>query len=125
MFAAWPAKIFSITEPSEAIQALFGQREITESSQIEIIMPPGAENGAIVPITIKTDLSEVQSISLIAEKNPIALLGQFTFNGKGVGGYLRSRIKLAESSHVMVVVEAGCQLYTTKQYIEVLKGGCD
>lgn len=125
VFAAWPAKVFSITKPDETIQELFGERVITTTNQIDIQMPPGAENGAIVPITIKTYLSNVQSISLIAEKNPIALLGQFTFKGKGSGEYLRSRIKLAESSHVIVVIEANCQLYTAKQYIEVLKGGCD
>ncbi len=124
-FAAWPKKVFSLESPNEALIELFGVRRITASNRISIEMPPGAENGAIIPITVKTGLENVKSISLIAEKNPIALLGQFTFRGKGNGEYLRSRIKLAKSSHVIVVVESDCELYTAKQYIEVLKGGCD
>ncbi len=123
--AAWPKKAFSSEEPQDAIRALFGDRTITESDRIHIDMPRGAENGAIVPITVRTDLKNVQSISLIAEKNPIALLAQFSFNGKGRGDYLRTRIKLAKSSHVFVIVEAGGELCSAKRYIEVLKGGCD
>ncbi len=125
VFAKWPESVFSKKHPEEALAELFGDREITQTDKIVIEMPPGAENGAIVPIIIKTDLKNVQSISLLAEKNPVALLAQFTFSSKGRGEYLRTRIKLAKSSHVIVVVEADGQLCTNKKYIEVLKGGCD
>ncbi len=125
VFAEWPETVFSIEHPEDALKELFGDRSISETDKIVIEMPPGAENGAIVPITIKTDLDNVQTISLIAEKNPVALLAQFSFSGKGHGEYLRTRIKLAKSSHVVVVVEADDELCTAKAYIEVLKGGCD
>ena len=125
VFAEWPEPVFSIENPDDAIAELFGDRTITETDKIVIEMPPGAENGAIVPIVVKIDLKNFQSISLIAEKNPVALLAQFSFSGKGSGEYLRTRIKLAKSSHVIVVVEADGELCTAKQYIEVLKGGCD
>jgi len=125
VFAEWPETAFSIENPDEAMAELFGDRAIKETDKIIIEMPSGAENGAIVPITIKTDLKNVKTISLIAEKNPVALLAQFSFSGIGNGEYLRTRIKLAKSSNVIVVVEADCELCTTKKYIEVLKGGCD
>ena len=125
VFAEWPTSAFEKDNPDDALAELFGDRTITETDRIVIEMPPGAENGAIVPITIKTDLEDVQTISLIAEKNPVALLTQFSFSGKGQGDYLRTRIKLAKSSHVIVVVEAGGELCVAKRYIEVLKGGCD
>ncbi len=124
-FAEWPETVFSIEHPEDALKELFGDRSVLETDKIVIEMPPGAENGAIVPITIKTDLENVQTISLIAEKNPVALLAQFSFSGKGNGEYLRTRIKLAKSSHVIAVVEADGELCTAKEYIEVLKGGCD
>ena len=124
-FAKWPASTFSYDNPEDAIRDLFGDRKIRPTDKIRIEMPPGAENGAIVPITVKTDLKNIQSISLIAEKNPVALLAQFSFSGKGSGEYLRTRIKLAKSSHVIVIVAAGGQLCSNKKYIEVLKGGCD
>jgi len=123
--AKWPILAFSAANPEETLNELFGDRAITETDKIKIEMPPGAENGAIVPITINVDLENIQSISLIAEKNPVALLGQFSFNGKGCGKYLKTRIKLAKSSHVIVVVDTGGALCSSKKYIEVLKGGCD
>ena len=125
VFAEWPESAFEKEKPEDALAALFGDRKITDTDRIVIEMPPGAENGAIVPITIKTDLENVQTISLVAEKNPVALLAQFSFSGKGNGEYLRTRIKLAKSSQVIVVVEADGQLCMNKKYIEVLKGGCD
>ena len=118
-FAEWPESTFSKDNPEDAMTELFGGRTIMETDKIVIEMPPGAENGAIVPITIKTDLENVQTISLVAEKNPIALLAQFSFSGKGNGEYLRTRIKLAKSSQVIVVVEADGQLCMNKKYIEV------
>lgn len=123
--AEWPGSVFEKDNPDDALAAMFGDRPITESDRIQIDMPPGAENGAIVPITVKTDLQGVQSISLIAEKNPVALLAQIRFSGKGKGDYFRTRIKLAKSSHVIVVVEADGELCMNQRYIEVLKGGCD
>ena len=125
VFAEWPESAFSKEHPDEALAELFGDRNIMETDKILIEMPPGAENGAIVPITIKIDLENVQTISLIAEKNPVSLLAQFSYKGQGNGDYLRTRIKLAKSSHVVVVVEADGQLCMNKKYIEVLKGGCD
>lgn len=125
VLAEWPAEAFAKDKPEEALAVLFKGREIRETDRITIEMPPGAENGAIVPLTVRTDLPEVSVITLIAEKNPVSLLGQFRFTGKGKGDYLRTRIKLAKSSHLIVVVESGGELCTARRYIEVLKGGCD
>ena len=125
VLAKWPESVFSLKCPDAALAELFGDRPITETDKIIIEMPPGAENGAIVPLVIKTNLENVRTITLVAEKNPVALLAQFSFSGKGSGEYLRTRIKLAKSSHVIVVVETDETLYRAKKYIEVLKGGCD
>lgn len=125
VFAEWPESVFSIESPDDTLVELFGDKTITETDKIKIEMPPGAENGAIVPITINIDLENIQTISLIAEKNPVALLAQFSFRGKGNGNYLRTRIKLAKSSNVLVVVDADGMLCSSRKYIEVLKGGCD
>ncbi len=121
----WPVEWFSRTTPNDALCAVFGDREIMVSNQILIDMPLGAENGAIVPVTITTDLPSVQSISLIGDKNPISLISQFRFAGQARGDYLRTRIKLAGSSNLIVVVESDGALLSARRHIEVLKGGCD
>lgn len=123
--AEWPEKAFLKESPDSALTELFGDRPIKKTDKIIIEMPPGAENGAIVPVTVKIDLDNVQSITLLAEKNPVSLLAQFFFHEKGKGDFLKTRIKLAKSSNVIVVVEADGMLCSAEKYIEVLKGGCD
>lgn len=121
----WPANWFQESALGSSMQSVFGDRSIQNSDQIVVDMPPGAENGAIISLTVKTDLPDVQSITVFGEKNPVPLIGQFRFMQNGRGQYLRTRIKLAKSSEVIVVVESADKLYQHTQYIEVLKGGCD
>ncbi|MFK8069185.1 MAG: thiosulfate oxidation carrier protein SoxY [Gammaproteobacteria bacterium] len=125
VFAQWPKAAFEKETHTEVLKELFGERSIKKTDKIVIDMPSAAENGAIVPVTIKTDIDNVKTISLLAEKNPIALLAQFSFQGKGRGDFIRTRIKLAKSSNLFVVVETHDQICINQKHIEVLKGGCD
>ncbi len=125
VLAKWPKVAFEKETHTAVLKELFGDCPIKKTDKVVIEMPPGAENGAIVPVTIKTDIENVQRISFLAEKNPIALLARFSFHGKGKGDFLRTRIKLAKSSNVIVVAETKDEIYINQKYIEVLKGGCE
>ena len=56
---------------------LLASDKLTESDRITLKIPEIAENGAVVPVTIKTDLPAVESISLFSEKNAYPLLASF------------------------------------------------
>jgi sulfur-oxidizing protein SoxY len=53
--------------------------------------------GAVVPVKIHTDLDKVESINLIAEKNPVPLVASFKLATGVVNPFIATRIKLAQS----------------------------
>lgn len=79
VLAEWPAEAFAKDKPEDALAVLFEGRKISETDRIVIEMPPGAENGAIVPLTVRTDLPAVSVITLIAEKIPFHCSGNSDF----------------------------------------------
>ena len=121
---AWPRQAFAAKTAEEAIAALFPGKQVEPSSAIGMKVPALAEDGAVVPLTVQVAMDHVDSISIIGEKNPIPLIAQFELTS-GVEPYISTRIKLAESSHVIVVAAANGRLYSNKKHVDVVVGGCD
>ena len=113
--------------PSQSAQKvldkLFGHAVITPTDRIAIEIVDLAEDGAVVPIQVRAQLECVESVSFIAEKNPTPLIGAFEL-GPNVLPAIATRIKLAESCHVIAVVKAQGRLYSVSKYVRVIKGGC-
>jgi sulfur-oxidizing protein SoxY len=98
--------------------------EVTEPSDaINIKAPDIAENGAVVPITISTDMEGIESIALIAEKNPVPLVASFDL-GTGAQGFVATRIKMGKTGDVVAVVKSGGKLYSARKGVKVTIGGC-
>lgn len=121
--AAWPQKAFMSTEARQALTALLGTDRTTPSDQIALKVPEIAENGAAVPVTIKTTLENVESISIVVENNPRPLVVSFELMS-GVIPEVSSRIKMAETSRVMAVVKTDSGIYSTAKDVKVTLGGC-
>ena len=123
VLAAWPKAAFDATNVDGAVNSLFGSTTLTGSDKIKIKAPDIAENGAVVPISIETDIEGVESISIIAEKNATPLTSSFVL-GKGVEAFIATRIKMAKTSSVIAVIKAGGKLYSTGKEVKVTIGGC-
>jgi sulfur-oxidizing protein SoxY len=124
LFAAvWPQKAFNETTSSGAINELLGPGSPTPSDDISLKAPEIAENGAVVPVKIKTTLQNVQSISIIVEKNPRPLATTVEIL-PGTLPEFSNRIKMRETSNVMVVVKTDNGLFSTSKEIKVTIGGC-
>jgi sulfur-oxidizing protein SoxY len=123
VMAEWPRNAFQAKTVANAIEALFNSSEVTATEQILINAPEIAKEGAIVPIEVTANLPLVQSITLLVEKNPIPLIGKFTL-AEDTQGYIKTRIKMAESSPLIVVVKADGKLYVARRQIEVVASGC-
>ena len=121
--AAWPADAFSAKTATEALNSLLGSDQTTPSDQIELDVPVIAENGAVVPITISTTLSNVEAISIVVEKNPRPLAAMFEIM-PGTLPEISSRIKMGETSDVMAVVKTDSGIYSTSKQVKVTIGGC-
>jgi len=121
--AEWPATAFSTRDQKEAIKLADGGEAI-EMGHVTITAPDIAENGAVVPVSIESDLPNVVAISLFAEKNPFPLNSEFKFD-EGALPYVSTRIRLAETQHVLGVAKtADGKLYGGKALIKVTIGGC-
>jgi sulfur-oxidizing protein SoxY len=114
---------FKATGADKAMQTLFAGKPVKESEQVMLKVPGIAENGAVVPVTVKTKLSGVKSISLIVVENPTPLSASFKLM-PGVEAEISTRIKMGQSSDVIAAVETESGVYTTTKNVKVTIGGC-
>ncbi len=123
VLAAWPKAAFEAESFDDALNAFAGSTDTSASDDVKIKAPDIAENGAVVPITVETSASDVESISIIAKENPSPLTSSFTL-GKGAQGFVSTRIKMGMTSDVVAVVKAGGKLLTATKEVKVTIGGC-
>ena len=120
--AVWNKAAFEAAKLVEAEKGLAIEGDIP-SKDIEIIAPDRAENGAIVQLEVNSRIPNTEAISVLVEHNPTALIGHFIFNN-GTLPYLVTRIKMAESSDIKIIVKAGDKYFTSSKNVEVLENGC-
>lgn len=121
--AAWPKEAFHSTAASEALIGLLGTDQTTPSDDIVLGAPLVAEDGTIVPITVATTLPDVKSISVIVVNNPRPLAISFEL-GSATLPEIACRIKMAETSQVMAVVDTAGGIFSTSASVKVTLGGC-
>ena len=123
MAALWNKAAFDAIKLDEATKNLGINVEIP-SKDIEIIAPDRAENGAIVQIEVTSRIPNTEAIAVFVEKNPTALIGNFMFSN-GTLPQIVTRIKMAETSDIKIIVKAGNQYYSNAKNVVVLESGCD
>lgn len=121
--AAWLAEHFAGGRFNDSMIRLFGNQTFTDSDLIGLGLPQIAENGAVVPITIASELENISRIYVLVEKNPTPLAAEFELSA-AVSVYITARIKMAESSNVVVIAQYGSQLLRRQQWVNVVQGGC-
>ena len=96
----------------------------TEESDKFVLNPLEiAENGAIVPLEIASEIPATQAIYILVDKNPQPLTAVFEF-ANGAEAFVATRIKMNESSRVRILARAGGKFYTTMREVKVTIGGC-
>ncbi|MDT3706635.1 MAG: thiosulfate oxidation carrier protein SoxY [Thiobacillus sp.] len=120
--AAWNKDAFEAKNVSDAMKGL-GVTGPADSNEIVIKMPDIAENGAVVPVEVTSSIAGTTSIAIFAEKNGTPLVGNFNLLG-GAQGYISTRIKVAQTSFIRTVVNAGGKSYTAAREVKVTVGGC-
>jgi sulfur-oxidizing protein SoxY len=118
----YPEAAFKQKSDADAIKALYGKTAET-SDKIKLDAPEIAENGAVVPVSVTTTLADVSSISFLVAENPIALVASYRIPA-GTVPSVANRIKMAKTSKVTVLVEAGGKLYSADKEVKVTVGGC-
>jgi len=123
VLAAWPTAAFQAKQTSDALQALLGQADANPSDKIRIKAPDIAENGAVVPVTVESDLDGIEEIAILASNNPSPLIASFSIP-EGTEGFVSTRIKMGKSGDVVAVVKTKGGVFSANKLVKVTIGGC-
>jgi sulfur-oxidizing protein SoxY len=118
----YPEEAFKQKTADDTIKSLYG-KTATASDKVKLDAPEIAENGAVVPITVSSSLPDVTSISIMVTENPFSLAASYRIPA-GTVPSVGSRLKMAKTSNVIAVVEAGGKLYSASKEVKVTVGGC-
>jgi sulfur-oxidizing protein SoxY len=118
----YPEDAFKQNNGNEAIKLLYGQTA-EPSDKIKLDAPEIAENGAVVPVSVSTTLADVTTVSFVVPENPNPLAAYYKIP-PGTMPNVANRLKMAKTSNVIVIVEAGGKLYSASREVKVTIGGC-
>jgi len=120
--AEWNKAAFEAKSPADALKGI-GASAAAGSKDIVIKAPDIAENGAVVPVEVTSNIAGTQSIAILVEKNPQPLAASFDVSNGGEP-YVSVRLKVGASSNITAVVKAGGKSYTASREVKVTIGGC-
>jgi sulfur-oxidizing protein SoxY len=120
--ATWNKEAFSAKNAADALKNI-GAAGAEPSNAIVIEAPQIAENGAVVPVEVMSNIAGTSSIAVLIDKNPFPLAGKFDF-GEGALPFVKVNLKMGETSEVRVVATAGGRNYVATKEIKVTIGGC-
>ncbi|WP_293267777.1 thiosulfate oxidation carrier protein SoxY [Neptunomonas sp.] len=121
--AAWSKEAFEAKEQTAAMKALFGSDGLEESAEVNLKAPDIAENGAVVPVTVTSSMSGVESMSIFIEGNPSPLAAEFMIP-VGTKADVSTRVRMGKTTKVTAVVKANGKLYSAAKEVKVTIGGC-
>jgi len=128
--AAFPSLVFARNDKAfgahnlaDAVANRYPGMTAADSDKITLKAPAIAENGAVVPLTVKSSLDNVKSISIFVENNPAPLATSFNLGPQNIAE-VSVRIRMGKTSNVIAMVETDAGLFQTKQEVKVTIGGC-
>jgi sulfur-oxidizing protein SoxY len=120
---AFNKNAFDAKTVQEAIKAA-GGGALSESKDVTLTGPDIAENGAVVPLGVSTNLAGVRELLILVEKNPSVLVALFKVND-AIDANFMTRAKMGQSSDVyaVAIMNDGRALFSKKE-VKVTLGGC-
>src|SRR5437660_6680293 len=120
---AWNKDAFETHNLAETMKAL-GGGEPAQSKDIVFFQTPDiAENGAVVPVGISSNIPKTESIAILIEKNPNMLAASFDIPA-GTDPTISTRVKMGQSSNIVALVKADGKYYVAAKEVKVTLGGC-
>jgi len=120
--STWNKAAFEAKEFDAAVKGI-GADAPTAHKDIAVRVPDIAENGAVVPVTIASNIANTTAIAILVRKNPLPLSAYFEL-GEGALPEVAIRLKVAETSVIQAVVRADGKSYTAQKEVKVTTGGC-
>jgi sulfur-oxidizing protein SoxY len=123
VFAEWAATNFEPSPMEQVLKNVLKGKPVIDSDKIYLKIPQTADNKTPVPITVQTDLKNIQSISILVEQNPAPLVATFELSS-ALEPFVSTRLKLMRTSFVFVLLETEKVFYGIKQTVTVSEGVC-
>ena len=123
VMAAWSKAAFEAKEVDAALTNAMGGADASASDKIKLKAPDIAENGAVVPITVTSNIDGTTNMSILVAENNTPLTSTYEL-GPNTEAYISTRVKMGKTSDVIAVVKADGKLYSTKKEVKVTIGGC-
>lgn len=120
--AEWNKAAFDAKSLDAAFGAI-GAGKPAESAEIAITAPDIAENGAVVPVGVVSNLAGTEQIAIMIEKNPNMLAASFAIP-QGTMAEVQTRVKMGQTSDIYAVIKAEGKFYMAKKEVKVTLGGC-
>ncbi|MDD3674258.1 MAG: thiosulfate oxidation carrier protein SoxY [Thauera propionica] len=120
--AAWNKEAFE-AKTLDAAFGVIGAGKPAESGDVVITAPDIAENGAVVPVGVVSNIPKTEYVAIMIEKNPNMLAASFTIP-EGTVADVQTRVKMGQTSDVYAVVKADGKFYMSKKEVKVTLGGC-
>lgn len=120
--AARPENSFGSGDLDAALDALL-KGQTPSDGRVTLDVPKIAENGAQVRVGVETDLNNVETISLLVEKNPVPLTSHFVLSGQSKPN-VAVNLKVRETSRIIALVKADGKFYRAVREVRVTAGGC-
>ena len=130
--AQGPSPAFGLQESvQDGLKRVFGGRPMKDGTAlIKLDIPPIAENGAVVPVSVEvnapmTPASYVKSIWIVADKNRIPIIARATLTPEAGQAFVGANVRLGETTDVRAIVEqSDGTLLVAKREVKVTVGGC-
>ncbi len=118
----WNEAAFQSKDLKEALSAS-GAAGAADSTDVVLTAPGIAEDGAVVPIVVRSNIPDTTRVSVFVEQNPYPLAASFDFMNEALPE-VGVRLKFGKTSTVRAVVMAGGKAYTAHKDVKVTAGGC-
>ena len=120
---AWNKSAFETKSLDDTMKALGGGTPAASKDIAFFSTPDIAENGAVVPIGVASNVPKTESIAILVEKNPNMLAAVFDIPA-GTEPSISTRVKMGQSSNIYALVKADGKYFVAAKDVKVTIGGC-
>ena len=121
--ANWNQAAFSARGVDNVVKGMGGSGATVTKDVSWGSTPEIAENGAVVPISVTSNIAKTESIAILIDKNPNTLAASFTLPA-GTDPSVSTRVKMGETSLVHALIKADGKYFIATREIKVTLGGC-
>ena len=115
-------KLGILPDIPDALREAFGTADIGESDKIEIDAPHIAADAEMVPVRVKSGFENTESIAIVVSGNQSPFTAYFRLYE--AQNFVTTRVRVADSTDLLVIVKADGGLHTRKRAVRVGRNEC-